>query len=409
MEIEVPGSGPRDRTIVDHFFRFGNYDVSRVPDVGTPDSYTGVNVSYNLMSIDNIVDWHGHYFHDTTSKWFAYGDNNVEHTQIRVHAKEQVRTIPVIARTVNTTYYYNPRPDSLLGTPDRNAVGLLFPSPPSSLLDDLRRKACRRFMSQIPIEVDGIPFLAELHEVTELVPRLLSTISETVASGWLQWNFGCAPLLSDLRKISQIVSTVEDRLQFLMDTWGKKTQLHFKRSKIWDPPFLPFYALVGDPPFTGRAVRRFYQADFQASAWLTHHLEGLRDKLAELRAIGVALGFTNIAGAIWEEIPFSFVVDWLIDVGSVLDETAITNIFRGDWWVRRPVQSVTVTGRLSLEQFARWNFVTGYTNPTHLSSMHVRRYTRWAGMPDAPSLFDLGSLSPKQASLLLAIAAGSRA
>lgn len=387
----------------------GRYQIVHQNPEGVVDNYTADYSISPLLSQDTIEGRSGACFKTDDDRFFGWADTNVTHTVVRVRPSAPA-AIQWSANTLSGhSYLCTPDAGSSVDMPGILAYAGLFPYPPEDLIADLKLKSLRRFMRQIPIEVEGLSFIYELRQLAELIPQLLDTIGTTIAGGYLNWNFGWAPFLSDLQKIGSIVQTVQARLQFLRDTWGKKTRLHYELKSIWNPPLFPNRIDLGAYPASGSAVRTYYRADFHAGAWLTHHLEGLNDKLAELRAIGVALGFTSPAKAIWDSIPFSFIADWLTNVGSALDELAITNIFSGDFWVRRPVYAVTLKGQLRLEQFSNWNDVIGYHNPVPIGLAHFSVYRRWSGIPEAPSLFNLDRLKPKQASLLLAIAAGSRA
>ena len=408
MLIEHAGV-PSSKTVHSTPHINGLYRITHTNPVGAVDHYTAGYSIDPLLSQDTIEGRVGACFTTSDSKFFGWADTGVTHTVVRVRPMAPPALSWSADNLAGDTWLCAPDEGSSVDMPGIIAYSTLFPFPPEDLILDLKRKTLRRFMRQIPIEVEGLSFLYELRQLAELIPQLVDSISGTIASGYLNWNFGWAPFLGDLQKVANIVDTVRARLQWLRDTWGKKTRLHYESKSFWSPPLFPHSMELGAWPASGRASRSYYRADFHAGAWLTHHLEGLNDKLAELRAIGVALGFTSPIKAVWDEIPFSFVVDWLTNVGSALDELAITNIFAGDFWVRRPVYAVSIVGRLSLEQYTSWTSIRGYFNPKKIGTANYSVYRRWSGIPEAPSLFNLDRLNPKQASLLLAIAAGSRA
>lgn len=334
-------------------------------------------------------------------------DTNVTHNTYRSRGG-RVRAAPVEAvDAALIKYVYSPNDDAFLSLPLGSAVDHLVPLPPGDLHEDLMRHALRGMTRQIPIKVGANELLQDLTSLKSLIPSLEESLTRTIASGWLNLSFGWAPFLDDLKTAMGLLKSVQDRLQFLRDTWGREVKLSSVRKGFWEPPAIPYQDSFGDPPFVTRVRRESYRATFRAGCYYTHHLEGLNDKLTELRAIGFALGLNNPLLALWESLPFSFILDWLLGVDAALDEAGFNALLQGDTWIRRPTYSVTVEATLRWGQYLNWIPVVGYYNVGNEYLATVRSYRRWSGIPEAPGLFDLGSLSPIEASFLLAIAAGS--
>jgi hypothetical protein len=51
----------------------------------------------------------------------------------------------------------------------------------------------------------------------------------------------------------------------------------------------------------------------------TYDATALRGLLGKINGVLYALGVTRIASVIWEAIPFSFVVDWFVRVGDLIE------------------------------------------------------------------------------------------
>jgi hypothetical protein len=353
-----------------------------------------------------MIDTHGHVVVDDETGYFRYADNGLSHRKYVLRSGHRTdEPLPVLAIDAFQSFYSFPTGGFNVATPHWTVLDALIPFPPTDSYEDQIRKAIRRFFEQIPVEVEGYNFLSDLTRLHDLIPQLAESIGATIASGWLNWSFGWAPFLGDLKAIAGIAGRVQKRLQFLRDSWGKRTKLSYQKKFFWSPPLVPYYAEVGTSPFVTFCERSEYVATFKCGAWLTHHLDALDTKLTEIRAIGFALGFGNPIGAVWEAIPFSFILDWLSDATSVFDGFGINSLGQGDFWVRRPTYSITVTGIVRLAQYTAWDYVTGWNSPVYRGTMQVSHYSRWSGIPEAPGLFDLDLLSPKQASLALAIAA----
>jgi hypothetical protein len=64
-----------------------------------------------------------------------------------------------------------------------------------------------------------------------------------------------------------------------------------------------------------------------------------------LRHLSV-LGLTNVHAVVWEKIPFSFVIDWLIPIGKALENMNALDAVSVDWWhTTRHIQSVSMCTR----------------------------------------------------------------
>lgn len=351
-------------------------------------------------------DIHGACRINEEGKFISFVDTNATHNSYVVDGPSQNLAQVTAWDFSGTNHWFTPDSNQLLHL-DLHVLDGLVPLPPGELHEDMMRHALKHMTRQIPKEAGFNEIIQDILSLKELIPHLAESLSKTIADGYLNWSFGWAPLISDLNTIWNLFGSVQRRLQFLRDTWGKETKLSSTKKNFWQPPAFPFMTDYGIPPFVGRLRREFYRADFRAGCYHTHFLEGLNDKLAELRAVGFALGLNNPLLAAWESLPFSFVLDWLLGVDAVLDENGFNSVFSGSTWVRRPTYSVTVEVLVRWGQYVEWDPILHYKTVPDESLIRVQSYRRWSGIPEASSLFDLGSLSPTEASFLLAISAGS--
>jgi hypothetical protein len=416
MEFSIDGSGwLSDRFVDDWAPTTGSQTATVYPD-GTPGTSfwwyddAGIRHSQRMRSRKAVIAQR----EDLPSKPWLYVDNFVDHWKVDAVKGFATSCLPVTYYGGGQAGLHLPNASHrhyLQGFVGDNVdpFGQLLPLPPEDLLLSLYEKAMRSFLTQMPVEVEGFNFLADLTRLNELIPRAANSITQTVASGFLNWNFGWAPFLGDLKGIANILGTVQKRLQFLRDSWGKRTRLTFVRKGFWEPPVIPFEMELDPEPFHCVIQRESYRYDFRAQAWLTHHLEDLDDALTTFRAIAVGLGLGNPLGAVWEAMPFSFILDWLAGVDSVLAGLSVTHIAEGDFWVRRPTTSVKMVGRLSVAQYTgRYPGTLDWVFPVNIGALRCSRYTRWSGPPGTKDWTSFVSgFSGKQASLLLAILAGT--
>lgn len=373
---------------------------------GTSDFQTLPYTSRSERRRDWFADVHGACRIDEHGRKISFVDTNATHNVYEVVGPSQRLAVVDAVDVSLTRHIYVPDTTQLLDL-DLHICDAIVPLPPGALHEDLMRHALMHFTRQIPREAGFNEIIQDVLSLKELIPHLAESLSKTIAEGYLNWSFGWEPLIADLNTIWNLFASVQRRLQFLRDTWGKETKLSSTRKNFWQPPAIPFYTEFGEPPFVGRLRREHYQADFRAGCYYTHFLEGLNDKLAELRAVGFALGLNNPLLAAWESLPFSFILDWILGVDTVLDEGGFNTLFSGSAWVRRPTYSVTVKSTLRWGQYVKWNPILHYHNVPDESYVYVQSYRRWSGIPEAKDLFDLESLTPTEASFLLAISAGS--
>lgn len=117
---------------------------------------------------------------------------------------------------------------------------------------------------------------------------------KTLADGWLEYKYGWKPL----------VDSVYGYQEALKDDWAVNRVLNARGTQRFD-----YSKTVSD----GEGGSHEY---FGYGGYTTHYRATVkRPALGELNAIG-ALNPVSVA---WEIIPYSFVVDWFVPVGDVLE------------------------------------------------------------------------------------------
>jgi len=123
---------------------------------------------------------------------------------------------------------------------------------------------------------------------------------------WLEIQYGWKPLLSD---VHGAVTALSDKDHAQRDRYraSLKSTLRMDDRLI---RALPDYQCNSWPK-----VRAQKLTDVHHKGWLRLDYEKLDSSLLPTAA---ALGLTNPLELVWEELPFSFVVDWFLPVGSYL-------------------------------------------------------------------------------------------
>lgn len=126
-------------------------------------------------------------------------------------------------------------------------------------------------------------------------------VESLVANTWLELQYGWKPLLSDVHDAANLLAQhVADKNPQYVVVTGKETDTYdrYFASRITGLPYL-----VGQD-FVESTCRYFIHAI----------------PSAETSSALAATGITNPALLVWEEIPFSFVVDWFLPVGNYLEQ-----------------------------------------------------------------------------------------
>lgn len=285
--------------------------------------------------------------------------------------------------------------------------------PESTAMSTIAKEARLAFVDQMPQELSIPNFAVEAREVVSLVPSMLefarSFSSSKAAGSYLAYEFGAAPFIGDLKKLYGLYTSVSKRIDHLRRTWGEETRLsHSKRDVVPLPVIRPWYELktgnVGwlQPGFGYEAYELEHTTSVHFKARLTQRLEGLETLGGKLRAFAAATGFNNPLGVLWEAVPFSFVVDWVSNVGSLFDSVK-AQPFQGEWRVYDVTHTTVSETRFQLRQR---DLQGGWLLSDDVGRLTLRRVRRGLGFPERVVDLDFSSLSPKQLILSMALLRG---
>ena len=288
-------------------------------------------------------------------------------------------------------------PDFITG-----AVPLL----PEEDINDFGHQAFLDFDTQIKEEFQPLDFLSSLTQLKDLIPKLSGSLVKDVASGYLTYEFGWKNFIQDIGHLTSIVQETEDKLQALKDTWGKEE--HLVRRKVFDSVSPSQFDHVLYEPRSGYAFRYRtvkYKNTLTVGTYRFHQLEGLDHYLAFTRAALVALGFGSPLKAIWDAIPFTFILEWFTNIGQTLSDANLRHLFSGVWELRHPCtsQKVKATVKCTQEHIARIDIPCMPTQVIDAGEIAVKRYERNFGFPLKQTRSRVLELSPKQLLLLAAL------
>jgi len=174
----------------------------------------------------------------------------------------------------------------------------------------------------------------------KLKDRPLKALSKT----YLNYSFAWAPLVSDIAKMYKLVRQFDKRLAQLQDRANKPQTRHFsidlatdvdesKRVKNWSldvaldvsvsdnvAPYNPNWC------YLVRRSRDLVPSVYRATCRFYYKLPDISGERLRLRAWLDAFGVRPDPSIIWNAIPFSFIVDWIIDVGGWLRRFSHDNL-----------------------------------------------------------------------------------
>jgi hypothetical protein len=168
-------------------------------------------------------------------------------------------------------------------------------------------------------KVDVPNFLLELDDVRSLAKIWRSNLSlaKNLAGAHLNYKFGWKPTIGDLSTMIKSVLDFSSRLHEFEQSLGKKIQV----SASCDAPSNSINSTLSpggsNPVFTYSAsVKR------ECKVYITYAPQPLAvmgDIDKTIRGLLDNFGFELNPRIIWEAIPFSFVIDWFLNVGNFLE------------------------------------------------------------------------------------------
>lgn len=263
------------------------------------------------------------------------------------------------------------------------------------------------------------------------------TMSEALGVGadaYLQQQFNILPLLSDISGITTAIRRTRSRVNDLLVRQGKRQIKHFKLliptnlaaessgEAIYGLHGGQFDGYVGNtesqtgayasPANSFRCVREYFPdqyAEFHAQVeynfWFTRFQTENAQWLGLLDALGVNLN----PAIIWNAIPWTFVIDWVVDVSRWLNDRRVLNMepavnisrYMWSWKYSRTVR-LRIAANTELAPI-----LTGYV---YLPDLQETIYRRELHLPTQGQFLTGSGLSSKELSLgvALAITSGKR-
>lgn len=269
-------------------------------------------------------------FNDCRHERFYCEENNVDIVDVMTHG------ITVTNKTAFTVCAAMPE----------NWVADLYNKiplgPTEEEVNDFNSRAFQGMMPGIELKMDMPTFLTEVRSIPDLfksgvLKKFLSSgkkakntgLETAVAGDFLNLQFGWLPTIADAQALYDTFTSVEKKLKVLIAKQGEVFTSHFSETIDMDGGD-PIEWHFGNWGAYDSVVVESMPAKWKLTATMKYtydlgELNQLSEKALLLRAYLEALGFNNPLRTLWERVPFSFMLDWVLPVGDWLEQ------FSGNW------------------------------------------------------------------------------
>ena len=335
----------------------------------------------------------------------------------------------------NLPSFYSTRPD-----------GGFVPAP--SDLNGLVQRACRSMLPDIKAKLSSINSIIELKDFVSLpesinksilalnkagliftaknafktLKQILKGLTQSTSDNYLQLKFNIQPLLSDISGVYSAFSTLERRINDLVAREGRVQKRHFSFSWNEYPDIPSDERLVNNCALTNHwqghpynwstyAERQvFYSSSiFHAEMKYNYNFTSYQREHARVLLLLDSLGINLNPQIVWNAIPWSFVVDWVIGVGQWLGQfkrlnmEPQINIIDFLWSVKR-TRRIIMSTKVG-DAIPNWTFPAPTKKQVCITT--ETSYRRQVGYPDTSSILSSG-LSPTEFSLGAALVLSRR-
>jgi hypothetical protein len=307
--------------------------------------------------------------------------------------------------------------------------------PDPSDLNNLKQASLNSMMPQVKAKLSLVNSLIELkdfkslpktigniYKVSKSIPSLWRNTSSTLrrllhasADGYLQTQFNILPLLSDIAGVRSALSSTLAQINKLVSEQGQTIKRHYRRpmdidaSDLQETTFTSGGNYGSNYPIgaVSHASRQVYtdKAIFHAEIVYNYNYTQYQVEHAQLFGLLDALGVNLNPAIIWNAIPWTFVVDWVLGISRWLNDRKLLNMepvvnIQNYLWSITYRRRILVSRRL--ERATRFHeFTPNDTVTDHSISFPVvteSAYRRDVGLPSTSSIVSSG-LSLKEFSL----------
>jgi hypothetical protein len=212
------------------------------------------------------------------------------------------------------------------------------------------------------------------------------------SKGNLWWQFAAVPTIKDVQDILDKIKNLDKEIQKLIREANKVQTRHYT-CPITDRITLPSdivranVAYSSDHPGWGmrEETRWIQQPKYTAVMRFNYDASALQGLLGALRSRLNAFGVDALLSSIWEAVPFSFVVDWFINVGDIIES------LEGHLNEPLPIVILDFSHSVKYKYSTRLIHNQGQLGSSHLKISGIllmeKSVTRYIRRAEAPSLW----------------------
>jgi hypothetical protein len=134
---------------------------------------------------------------------------------------------------------------------------------------------------------------------------------QNMGGAYLMYQFGWKLFVKDLMELYTQLANMEKTLHDYASRQNIPQVRHFKKSL--------YTGETGGENYSSFRRSYRYDCDFFATMKYTYRVGGLQSEYAKLKGILDIIGLKANLSVLWNAIPFSFVVDWFLNVGDSLE------------------------------------------------------------------------------------------
>jgi hypothetical protein len=235
------------------------------------------------------------------------------------------------------------------GCPGRSSDPLpLLPPDVVSLVDyrSVVNEHLGRVLVPISTTVQLGNFLLELDDARRIYDNIRNVVNTRPGDQVLGYQFGVRPFIGDILSMGKALGNLQKELAWLRSAGGKPVRIVTQRSVDVDGAFEEAETnLGGETPYGVQYTSQLMPpvAIVKCVSWVTYPEDIIDSALFGIAAGLKALGLTNPAKIAWNYIRYSFVADWLFNVGSILDQLDLLQALSSPYKVDRETTHISVS------------------------------------------------------------------
>jgi hypothetical protein len=264
-----------------------------------------------------------------------------------------------------------------------------------------------------------VPFVMRFVKSRKSIPSLLDFL-KLPAETFLTYQFAMAPLVRDIMGLYASLADYQAQINDLINRQGKMQQRHFTYRWNEFPESVselsPSYGLdqssakIDDPAYTWIQYRDTDTdaSEFHAEIQYNYNYTKFQETHAASLRLLDRLGLNLNGQILWNALPWTFVIDWVVDVNRFLGTYAkvqnmepMVNILQYLWSIKRRRTIRTGLAVNTVSPLVPNHYVAGQRIPYPVVTETA--YRRQVGLPGASSI-TLSGLNLKEFSLGAALA-----